>query len=212
MPIAMPFNMLTRRHWLMLAMLFTLLGCSGAAFAEKVMPGADLSEQISTAGMEASGTGNMKFALNGALTIGTLDGANIEIMEEVGRDNIFIFGKTIEEIRSLRATGYHPHRYYLTDSEMAAALDMIRNGYFSADDRGRFGPIMRSLFDLGDRFFVLADYRNYVETQEEAGKTYLDRQVWLRRSIMNTACMGKFSSDRAIMEYAQRIWNVEPLK
>ncbi len=180
--------------------------------AEKVMPGADLSEQISTAGMEASGTGNMKFALNGALTIGTLDGANIEIMEEVGRDNIFIFGKTIEEIRSLRATGYHPHRYYLTDSEMAAALDMIRNGHFSPDDRGRFGPIMRSLFDLGDRFFVLADYRNYIETQEEAGRTYLDRQAWLRRSIMNTACMGKFSSDRAIMEYAQRIWNVEPLK
>jgi len=176
--------------------------------AEKVIPAADLSEQISTAGMEASGTSNMKFALNGALTIGTLDGANIEIMEEVGRSNIFIFGLKADEITAMRKGGYDPRKYYLKDDELKRAVDMIRSGYFSPGSRDLFEPIIKSILDQGDRFFVLADYRGYLEAHDEAERIYSDRDEWTRRSILNTANMGKFSSDRAIREYSQKVWGI----
>ncbi len=179
--------------------------------AEKVMPAADLSEQISTAGMEASGTGNMKFALNGALTIGTLDGANIEIMEEVGLENIFIFGLKSEEVDHYRATGYRPRDFYESDPELRAAIDMIGSGVFSPEQRDLFLPIVSSLLDRGDRFFVMADYRSYVTAQESVGALYRDPEGWTRKSILNVARMGKFSSDRAVREYAEKIWSI-PVK
>lgn len=179
--------------------------------AEKLIPAADLSEQISTAGMEASGTGNMKFALNGALTIGTLDGANIEIREEVGAENFFLFGHTEEEVEQLRAGGYDPVRIYENSLELKKALDMIATGFFSPEDPGLFRPIVDSLLAHGDYYLVLADYENYVETQARVSRAYEDKALWTRMSILNTANMGKFSSDRAIMEYARNIWNVTPL-
>ncbi len=178
--------------------------------AEKIIPAADLSEQISTAGMEASGTGNMKLSLNGALTIGTLDGANIEIMEEVGKENIFIFGLKSHEVDSLRGSGYNPRHYYEKDPELKAVIDMIGSGFFSPDDPELFSPIISSLLDRGDFFMVLADYRDYIRAQEEVGKLFTDRDEWTKKSIINTACMGKFSSDRAVLEYADSIWNVNP--
>jgi starch phosphorylase len=180
--------------------------------AERIIPATELSEQISTAGYEASGTGNMKFALNGALTIGTLDGANVEMMEEIGRDNMFIFGHTADEIVDLKRRGYNPWQYYENDWELERALDMISDGAFSPLDRGMFRPITDALLHHGDHFCVLADYRAYVECQEEVDRLYLDREEWARRSILNTASMGKFSSDRAIQEYATDIWNVEPAR
>lgn len=179
------------------------------SLAEKIMPAADLSEQISTAGMEASGTGNMKFALNGALTIGTLDGANIEIMEEVGRENIFIFGLKSEEVELKRATGYNPHDFYSNDSELKRAIDMIGNGTFSPEKQDLFVPIVRALLDEGDRYFVLADYRSYVHAQEQVNELYSQSDEWTRKSVLNTASMGKFSSDRAVREYAERIWGIK---
>jgi glycogen phosphorylase len=179
--------------------------------AEKIIPAADLSEQISTAGMEASGTGNMKMALNGALTIGTLDGANVEIMEQVGRDNIFIFGLTAEQVVELRTNGYDPRQYYRNDPELGRVLDMIGSGFFSPDEPDLFAPIISSLFDQGDYYMLLADYRSYVAAQERVSRLFLDRGEWTRRSILNTANMGMFSSDRAVLEYARHIWHVEPL-
>ena len=161
--------------------------------------------------MEASGTGNMKFALNGALTIGTLDGANIEILEEVGRENIFIFGLTIEEVEALRARGYDPHEVYRSDPELKQAIDMIDSGHFSPDNPRLFQPIRQSLLDWGDHYLVLADYRAFVTAQEAVSRLYRDPEEWSRRSILNVANMGKFSSDRAVQEYAERIWNVKPL-
>jgi glycogen phosphorylase len=180
--------------------------------AEKIIPAADLSEQISTAGMEASGTGNMKMALNGALTIGTLDGANIEIMEAVGRDNIFIFGLTAEEVAANRAEGYDPHHYYQNDEELKLTLDMIAADHFSFHEPGLFAPIVRSLLEEGDYYMSLADYRPYIKIQEEVSRMYADPDRWTRRSILNTANMGRFSSDRAIMEYAADIWHVQRLQ
>jgi len=177
--------------------------------AEKIIPAADLSEQISTAGMEASGTGNMKMSLNGALTIGTLDGANVEIMEAVGRENIFIFGLETEEVATLRAGGYDPRQYYRTDNELHEALDCIRSGFFSPEDPGMFASIVDALLDHGDYYMVLADYRPFITAQEQVSHMYRDSSEWARRSILNTAQMGKFSSDRAVMEYARRIWNVQ---
>ncbi|MBI5897399.1 MAG: glycogen/starch/alpha-glucan phosphorylase, partial [Desulfobacterales bacterium] len=174
-------------------------------------PAADLSEQISTAGMEASGTGNMKMALNGALTIGTLDGANVEIMEAVGRKNIFIFGLTSEEVLAKRQEGYDPNQYYHSDEELRRALDMIALGSFSPYDPGLFAPIIRSLREQGDFYMLLADFRSYVTTQEAVGRMFADPDQWARRSILNTARMGRFSSDRAVMEYAEKIWHVQPL-
>ena len=179
--------------------------------AEKIIPAADLSEQISTAGMEASGTGNMKMSLNGALTIGTLDGANVEIMEEVGRENIFIFGLTADQVTSLRADGYDPRRYYDEDTELRHVVESIRRGDFSPEDPDLFAAIVDSLLKEGDFYMLMADYRSYVETQEAVSRLFLDPEEWARRSILNTARMGKFSSDRSVREYADRIWGLKPL-
>jgi starch phosphorylase len=179
--------------------------------AEKAVPAADLSEQISTAGMEASGTGNMKMSLNGALTIGTLDGANIEMMQAVGRENIFIFGLTAERVAELRRHGHNPRRYYETDPELQKALDMVDSDYFFVGAGKVFAPVVQSLRDYGDYFMVLADYRAYVDTQDQVGRLFQKPDEWARRSILNAAHMGRFSSDRAVGEYARRIWAVEPL-
>jgi starch phosphorylase len=179
--------------------------------AEKVIPAADLSEQISTAGMEASGTGNMKFALNGALTIGTLDGANVEIMEEVGQENIFIFGHKADEVETLLSQGYNPRDIYNSDEELRTALDMIGSGAFSPGNRDLFAPVVDSLLNRGDRYLVLADFRAYMTTQEAVSRCYREPDRWTRMSILNTANMGKFSSDRAVREYAEKIWDVKPV-
>ncbi|MBI5016403.1 MAG: glycogen/starch/alpha-glucan phosphorylase [Deltaproteobacteria bacterium] len=176
--------------------------------AEKLVPAADLSEQISTAGLEASGTGNMKFALNGALTIGTLDGANIEIEEAVGSGNLFIFGHTAEELAALRGRGYDPRAYRDQEPELARALDDIARGAFSGGDRSTFWPVVDSLLHRGDPFFVLADFRPYLTCQEAVSRLFRDPEEWTRRSILNTARMGRFSSDRAIAEYVKEIWKV----
>ena len=179
--------------------------------AEKIVPAADLSEQISTAGMEASGTGNMKMSLNGALTIGTLDGANVEIMEAVGRENIFIFGLNVEEVAGLRSQGYDPKRYYAVDQELREVLEMIRSGFFSPGEPELFAPIVRGLLEEGDYYLTLADYRPYLTAQEEVGRLFENQDEWTRRSILNTARMGRFSSDRSVLEYAREIWGVQPL-
>lgn len=177
--------------------------------AEKMIPAADLSEQISTAGMEASGTGNMKFALNGALTIGTLDGANIEIREQVGEDNIFIFGHTVDEIEEIRNEGYEPREIYESDEELREVIGQIHNGYFSPRDTSLFHPITNALLNEGDYFMVLADYRRYVDKQQEVEKNYRDEFDWNRKAIINVANMGYFSSDRSIRDYCERIWDVD---
>src|SRR5574341_1116675 len=178
--------------------------------AQAIYPAADLSEQISTAGLEASGTGNMKFALNGALTIGTLDGANIEIREAVGVENFFCFGLTAEEVRRRKAEGYRPRDLYEGNAELREALDLIAAGAFSPSDRALFQPLVRSLLD-GDEYMLLADYPLYVACQERVGRTWQDPEQWTRMSILNVARMGRFSSDRAIGEYCQDIWRVEPV-
>ncbi|MFV0423543.1 glycogen/starch/alpha-glucan phosphorylase [Oleidesulfovibrio sp.] len=180
--------------------------------AEKVIPAADLSEQISTAGMEASGTGNMKFSLNGALTIGTLDGANVEIMEEVGEENIFIFGLKAHEVAEKRRNGYNPREFYENDPELRRVVDMIGSDFFCPDDSGLFRPIFDSLMNHGDFYMLMADYRSYMDAQSAVSALYLDQKEWVRKSILNAANMGKFSSDRSVMEYARGIWNVEPLE
>ena len=178
--------------------------------SERIFPGADLSEQISTAGKEASGTGNMKFALNGALTIGTLDGANVEIREAVGADNFFLFGMTVEDVRRRLAAGYRPYEHYRADDELRAAIDAIADGAFSSGDRELFKPIVDNL--LGpDPFMLLADYRAYVDCQDEVGRAWGNRDRWTRASILNVARMGHFSSDRSIREYCRDIWRVEPV-
>jgi starch phosphorylase len=182
------------------------------SLAQIIIPAADLSEQISTAGMEASGTGNMKFSLNGALTIGTLDGANIEIQEEVGKENIFIFGLTAAEVTHLRQGGYNPWNFYNSDLELKLVLDMISEGYFSKDEPQLFRPIVEALLHKGDYFMLLADYRAYLDCQSRVEETYRNRQIWNKMSILNVANMGKFSSDRTIAEYAGEIWKVKPVK
>jgi len=179
--------------------------------AEKIIPAADLSEQISTAGMEASGTGNMKMALNGALTIGTLDGANIEIMEAVGKENIFIFGLTADQVADQRRTGYDPRDYYRRDEELRRALDMIASGFFSPREPNLFQSVIQDVLIRGDYYMLLADFRAYVTTQEAVSRLFRDPDEWARRSILNTAHMGRFSSDRAVLEYARKIWQVEIL-
>ena len=179
--------------------------------AEKIIPAADVSEQISTAGMEASGTGNMKLSLNGALTIGTLDGANVEILEEVGDQNMFIFGLTAEEVDHMRHNGYNPKKYYETDAELKQALDLIGSGFFSPSEPGLFSPLVRSILDQGDFYLLLADYRSYLSAQEKISELYKYPDEWIKCAILNTANMGKFSSDRSIMEYATKIWRVSPL-
>ncbi len=180
--------------------------------ATKIIPAADLSEQISLAGMEASGTGNMKFALNGALTIGTLDGANVEIRQAVGEENFFVFGMDAREVEQSFKIGYIPHNYYESDQELRRAVDGLAQGMFCPDDPGRFLPVVRSLLEQGDRYRVLADYRPYVQCQEEAGRIYMQPDQWVRRSILNAAGMGWFSSDRTVAEYARGIWGVSPVE
>ena len=177
--------------------------------AEVIIPAADLSEQISTAGTEASGTGNMKFALNGALTIGTLDGANIEIRNEVGADNIFIFGLNAQEVLDLRRSGYDPWRYYNGDERLKKALDMIGAGFFCPEDPSRYRAILDSLLHGGDPFMLLADYKSYVTAQDEVDRLYAQPSEWARRAILNVANTGKFSSDRTVHTYASEIWNIE---
>jgi len=180
--------------------------------AEKIIPAADLSEQISTAGTEASGTGNMKFALNGALTIGTMDGANIEIREEVGDENIFIFGLTAGEVEKMKSEWYDPRRFYESNAELRQAVDMIGNGFFSKDQPDLFRPVAEALLGRGDQYMRLADYESYIACQERVSQTFLNADNWTRRSILNVAAMGKFSTDRTIGEYADEIWGVKPVR
>ena len=173
--------------------------------AQRIYPAADLSEQISTAGKEASGTGNMKFAMNGALTIGTLDGANIEIRNQVGAENFFLFGLSAKEVSALQAAGYRPREYYEKNPELREAIDSIANGEFSHGDRDMFRPLVDSLLNY-DPFLVLADYQSYVECQGHVSEAYRDERKWTQMAIMTIARMGMFSSDRAIREYDERIW------
>ena len=177
---------------------------------EIIYPAANLSEQISLAGKEASGTGNMKLALNGALTIGTYDGANIEILERVGAENFFLFGLRVEEVAELRAAGYQPRQYYEADEELRRAIDQIGDGTFADGDPTAFAPIVRSLLDR-DEFMVLADYRAYVDCQAQIDRAFRDEEAWTRSSILNAARCGFFSSDRAMRQYAEEIWKVRPL-
>ena len=179
--------------------------------AQRIYPAADLSEQISTAGKEASGTGNMKFALNGALTIGTLDGANIEIREEVGAENFFLFGLTTEQVYAKRASGYNPLDYYHNNPELKLAIDRIASGFFSHGDTHLFQPLVDSLLNH-DQYFLLADYQSYIDCQEQVSLAYRDQEHWTRMSILNTARMGKFSSDRSIRDYCEEIWHVQPVQ
>ena len=184
----------------------------GVSSAERIIPATDLSEQISTAGKEASGTGNMKFALNGALTIGTLDGANVEILEEVGDENIFIFGKTVDGIEDLKNSGYEPRSYYEEDEELKAVLDWLASDFFSPKEGNVLEDLPKSLLEWGDPFFVLADYRAYMEAQERVGVAYGNKEQWASMAIRNVAGSGKFSSDRTIGEYASDIWKLNPLQ
>ncbi len=178
--------------------------------AHFVYPAADLSEQISTAGKEASGTGNMKFSMNGALTIGTLDGANVEIREQVGPENFFLFGLTASEVQALKDGGYHSRSYYDSNPQLREVIDQIRSGHFSRGDTELFKPLVDNLLDQ-DPFLLLADYQSYIECQDQVSSAYRDEERWVRMSILNAAGMGKFSSDRSIREYCEKIWNIKPV-
>ena len=174
-----------------------------------IYPAADLSEQISTAGKEASGTGNMKFSMNGALTIGTLDGANVEIREEVGPENFFLFGLTAEEVYDLKSRGYQARAFYEGNAELKGVIDLIASGHFSGDSE-LFKPLVDSLL-YHDEYLLFADYQSYVDCQDRVSQTYRDQDAWTRMSILNTARMGKFSSDRTIRQYCEEIWKVSPV-
>jgi starch phosphorylase len=181
------------------------------SLAEKIMPAAEVSEQISLAGMEASGTGNMKFMMNGALTLGTYDGANVEINQEVGDENMFLFGMRTEDVAKLRPS-YVSRDYYRNDPEIKTAIDMIKSNVFSLLEPGLFDPIIRSLLDYNDYYMLLADLKSYCEAQDRVDATYRDREKWNRMSLVNIARSGRFSSDRAILEYAKNIWHVSPVE
>jgi starch phosphorylase len=176
--------------------------------AQKIYPAADLSEQISTAGKEASGTGNMKLSMNGALTIGTLDGANVEIRECVGEENFFLFGLTAEEVAKVKAEGYNSFDYYQNNAELKLAMDQIANGYFSHLDDSVFKDLVKSLL-YDDQFLLFADYQSYLDCQDRVDAAYRNKSQWAKMSILNTARMGKFSSDRSIREYCDEIWKVK---
>jgi starch phosphorylase len=175
-----------------------------------VYPAADLSEQISTAGKEASGTGNMKFSLNGALTIGTLDGANVEIREEVGAENFFLFGLSASEVNGLKAGGYVPRRWYEENAVLREILDQLATGLFSRGDRELFRPLVEQLLQRDD-FLLLADYQAYVDAQDGVSSAWRDRKRWTEMAILNVARMGKFSSDRSIRDYCRDIWKAGPV-
>ncbi|GGA73237.1 alpha-1,4 glucan phosphorylase [Neiella marina] len=179
------------------------------SLAEKLIPAADLSEQISTAGYEASGTGNMKMALNGALTMGTMDGANIEIAEEAGEENMFIFGLSVDEVKETKAKGYNPWDYYYGNPEIKAVLDWLDTDYFTPGEPGALSAIKRSLLDGGDPYLVLADFESYSEAHKRANEMYKDQKAWAKSAILNTAQMGKFTSDRSIEDYVDRIWSLK---
>ena len=177
--------------------------------AQHIYPAADLSEQISTAGFEASGTGNMKFSMNGALTIGTLDGANVEIREEVGEENFFLFGMDAATVQEVKASGYRPRDIYEHDTMLRNVLDFISSGKLSGGDQSLFSPLIENLL-MHDPFLVLADYQSYIECQKQVGILWADRDAWTRKSILNVARMGKFSSDRSIKDYCDLVWKVRP--
>jgi starch phosphorylase len=178
---------------------------------QRIYPAADLSEQISTAGKEASGTGNMKFQMNGALTIGTVDGANIEICEEVGFENFFLFGLEAHEIAALRSMGYRPRDCLEENEELQAVIDLVRDGFFSRGNSTQFQPLIDNLV-WHDPYFVIADYQSYADCQAHVDQTYRDQEDWTRMSILNTARSGKFSSDRTIREYCADIWHARPVR
>lgn len=180
------------------------------SLAEKIIPAADVSEQISTAGKEASGTGNMKLSLNGALTVGTLDGANIEIAEEVGSDNIFIFGLTVDQVKDLDAKGYSPNQYYENNIELKTVLDWLDTDYFTPDKPGALSTLKYSLLEGGDPYKVLADFESYSKAQIKVDAVYGDKETWAKMAILNTARMGKFTSDRSVNEYVDKIWKLTP--
>lgn len=182
------------------------------SLAQLIIPAADLSEQISLAGTEASGTSNMKFALNGALTIGTLDGANVEMREHVGEENIFIFGNTTEQVEALRREGYNPRQFYDEDEELHLALTQMASGTFSPEEPRRYGSLFDALVNFGDYYLLLADYRSYIDTQDQVDLLYKQPNEWTRRALLNIANMGYFSSDRTIQEYADDIWHIKPFK
>jgi starch phosphorylase len=180
---------------------------------QRIYPAADLSEQISTAGKEASGTGNMKFSMNGALTIGTLDGANVELRDEVGADNFFLFGLDVAEVEDLKRAGYRPYDWYRRNSELTTVVDLLRSGFFSRGDAELFEPLLYGLMNH-DPYLVFADFAAYVECQQRVSAAYRDSERWTRMSILNAARTGKFSSDRTIREYCRDIWRVQavPIK
>jgi starch phosphorylase len=179
--------------------------------AERIIPACDLSEQISTAGMEASGTGNMKLSLNGALTIGTLDGANVEMRGEVGDENFFIFGMNADEVAARRSAGYDPGAVCAAEPELQDALDMIASGAFSPGASDQFKSITEGLLRGGDPFFVLADYASYIACQDRVDALYGHPESWDRTAILNVAGMGAFSSDRAVLDYACQVWGATPV-
>ena len=181
------------------------------SLAQLIIPAADISEQISLAGTEASGTSNMKFALNGALTLGALDGANVEILDNVGEDHIFIFGNTVEQVEALRREGYRPFDYYQNDEQLREVIDQIIRGDFSPEEPNRYHSLIQGL-QYHDYYQSFADFRSYVEAQKAVDKKYQDRDVWIASTIQNMVNMGFFSSDRTILEYAKNIWKIEPLK
>jgi starch phosphorylase len=179
------------------------------SLAERLIPASDVSNQISTAGYEASGTSNMKFMMNGALTVGTRDGATIEMVEEAGEDNMFMFGLTVEQVENSRGW-YSPYWHYDHEPETRAALDLIFSDYFSRNEPGVFEPLRETLLTSGDHYMHLADLTSYVQAQERLGALYADPGSWAHKAILNVASSGKFSSDRAIAEYASDIWKVKP--
>jgi len=177
---------------------------------QRVYPAADLSEQISLAGKEASGTGNMKFAMNGAVTIGTLDGANIEIREEVGAENFFLFGLTASEVENKKHEGYNPRLVYESNENLREVLDSLTSGEFSHGDRTLFEPLVSSLLN-NDEYMLLADYQSYIDCQDSVSVAYRNQDQWTRKSILNVARIGKFSSDRSIRDYCSDIWKTWPV-